>query len=118
MPLRTAHAAWESPAEEELRDTLSFDEWLLDDPHSSVLITASSNAMAAAGIRQGDTLIVARGRTPQSGDIVLARLATEHVLRTYQPPLLVAGDHTYATIVLDETVAIVGVVTACIRKYH
>lgn len=113
--------AWGSPAEEELLDTISFDEWINPNKQSSFLIRVSSDAMIDAGIHPGDVLIVERGKKPKSGDVVVAEIDTEWVLRYYQldqgKPYLLPANGNYTELFPQATLTVIGVVTACIRKY-
>ncbi len=94
-------AGWPSPAEEELGDILSFDDWLMPNPNACSLVAVSSPALEGIGVLPGDIAIVERGRTPQPGDIVVVRNEGETTLRQY-----------------EKAVEVLGVVTAIIRKYR
>ena len=50
--LGTVEAGFPSPAEEELLDTISFDEWLIEP--STFMVKVDSNAMQDAGLKPGD----------------------------------------------------------------
>lgn len=67
-------AGFPSPAEEELRDVISFDEYLVPRPEASFLLKVSGDSMIGEGIREGDMVIVERGREPKNGDIILAEV--------------------------------------------
>ena len=113
--------AWGSPAEEELLDTISFDDWINPNKESSFLIKVSSDHMIDAGIHPNDVLIVERGKKPKNGDVVVAEVDSEWVLRYYQlengqPYLLPANGH-YNEVFPQTQLIVVGVVKACIRKY-
>ncbi len=118
--LGTIAAGWPSPAEEELLDTISFDDWLIQD--SAFLLKVSHNAMQDAGIHENDTIVVQRGRKPKAGDIVIAEIDGQWVLRYYQveegKPALYPANGMYQVLYPNETLSVVGVVTACIRKYY
>lgn len=116
----TVWASWPSPAEEELLDTISFDEWLIQD--SSFMVKVTHNAMQDAGIHEGDVVIVQRGRKPGAGDIVIADIDGDWVMRYYQIEsgaiVLYPANGLYEPLQPKEDLAIIGVVTACIRKYY
>ena len=115
-------AGWPSPAEEELTDLLSFDEWLLPRKEASVLVRVAGSAMTPAGILPGDVAIVERGRQPNHGDIVVADIRGTLLLRFYErregTPTLVAADSRHPPVIPNEDVTLLGGVTAVIRKYH
>ena len=76
-PLRllgTVGAGFPSPAEEELVDTLSLDELLIQNREATFLLKVSGDSMSGAGILPGDMVIVDKGQPPKSGDIVIAQV--------------------------------------------
>lgn len=122
LPFRGVVAAgWPSPAEEELGDILSFEEWLLPHKGSSILIRVESDAMEGAGILPGDTVIVERGRNARLGDVVVADVNGAWVLRRYAHrngrPVLVSAHKNSPVLEPSEDLKLIGVVTAVIRKY-
>lgn len=58
-------AGFPSPEEEELRDILSLDEYLVARPDASFLLHVSGDSMTGAGILPGDLVIVEKGREPK-----------------------------------------------------
>lgn len=68
------HAGFPSPAEEELRDVISFDDYLAPHPETSFLLSVTGDSMIGAGIMEKDLVIVERGRQPRDGDIILAEV--------------------------------------------
>ena len=72
--LGTVEAGFPSPAEEELIDTLSLDELLIQNRDATFLLNVSGDSMSGAGILPGDMVLVDKGRTPKSGDIVIAEV--------------------------------------------
>ncbi len=115
-------AGFPSPAEEELRDVISFDEYLITRPGSSFLLTVSGDSMTGAGIMEGDLVIVERDREPLNGDIVIAEVDGEWTIKYLRKEgrniILVAANQKYKTIRPKSDLRIGGVVTAVIRKYH
>jgi len=55
------------PAEEELRDVISFDEYLITKPGTSFLLRVSGDSMIDEGIHQGDLVVIEKGREPEIG---------------------------------------------------
>ena len=119
--LGSVQAGWPSPAEEELVDVLSLDEYLIKHPEQSYLIKVTGDSMIDAGIREGDLVIVERGRQPKNQDIVIAQVDGEWTLKFYEKQgsavRLVAANQKYAPITPKRELVVGGVVTAVIRKY-
>lgn len=105
-------ASWPSPAEEELQDALSFDEWLMPRKESSFLLSVGSKDMQEAGILPGDTLVVEKGFPAKPNDIVVVDLRGSWKLRR-----LNQQDKNLSSLEKEDC-RLVGVVTAVIRKYH
>jgi len=118
----TVRAGWPSPAEEELGDVLSFDEWLLPNREAMCLITVTTDAMVGAGIHQGDHVIVQRGRRAQPEDIVVAEVDGATLIRQLVHrsgvPILVAAHDSYPPTNCDLHTRMLGVITAVVRKYR
>jgi repressor LexA len=115
-------AGFPSPAEEELRDVISFDEYLITRPGSSFILTVSGDSMTGAGIMEGDLVIVERDREPRNGDIVIAEVDGEWTIKYFRKVgrniILEAANPKYKTIKPKSELRLGGVVTAVIRKYH
>ncbi len=119
--LGLVEAGWPSPAEEELRDTLSLDEFLVQNPDASFLLKVSGDSMTGAGILPGDLVIVDRGQTAKSGDIVIAEVDGEWTMKFLKKSgdtvYLVPANPRYKPIRPKHELRITGVVTAVVRKY-
>lgn len=79
--LDTVEAGWPSPAEEELADTLPLDEFLIENPAATFMLKVSGDSMSGAGIPPGDMVLVDKGATPKSGDIVIAEVDGEWTMK-------------------------------------
>lgn len=119
--LGTVQAGWPSPAEEELVDTLNLDEYLIRRPEQTFLIKVTGDSMVDAGIREGDLVLVERGREPRDKDIVIAELDGEWTMKYYEKSArgvrLVAANKKYPPIVPRQKLTVGGVVVAVVRKY-
>jgi SOS regulatory protein LexA len=119
--LGLVEAGFPSPAEEELRDTLSLDEFLVGNPDASFLLKVSGDSMTGAGILPGDLVIVDRGQTAKSGDIVIAEVDGEWTMKFLKKSgdtvYLVPANPRYKPIRPQHELRITGVVTAVVRKY-
>ncbi len=115
-------AGYPSPAEEELRDIISIDEYLITRPESSFLVKVSGDSMTGAGIMDGDMVIVEKGREPKNGDIVLAEVdgdwTMKYFVRKGKEIVLEAANVKYPTIRPKNELRLGGIITAVIRKYH
>jgi SOS regulatory protein LexA len=115
-------AGFPSPAEEELRDIISLDEYLITRPESSFILKVSGDSMTGEGIMEGDMIIVERGRDPKNGDIVIAEVDGEWTLKYFRKEgktiILDAANPKYPPIRPKSELRLGGVVTAVIRKYH
>lgn len=115
-------AGFPSPAEEELRDIISMDEYLITRPESSFLVRVSGDSMNGAGIMDGDLVIVEKGRNPKNGDIVLAEVDGEWTMKYFRRKgkevVLEAANEKYPIIRAKTELRLGGIVTAVIRKYH
>jgi repressor LexA len=119
--LGTVEAGFPSPAEEELADTLSLDDMLIRNHEATFLLKVSGDSMSGAGILPGDMVIVDRGRTPESGDIVIAEVDGEWTMKYLKKRgnnvTLLPANPAYRPIKPRRELKIAGVVTAVVRKY-
>lgn len=123
LPLMgSIQAGFPSPAEEELCDILSLDDYLVTRPDSSFLLKVSGDSMVEAGIREGDLVIVERNRSPKNGDIILAEVDGEwtmtYFLKKGSTVSLEAANSRCQPILPRSELSVAGIVTAVIRKYH
>jgi SOS regulatory protein LexA len=120
--LGTVEAGFPSPAEEELADTLSLDELLIQNPEATFLLKVSGDSMAEAGILPGDMVLVDKGQVPKSGDIVIAEVDGEWTMKYLKKRgesiVLVPANPRYKPIRPKKELNIAGVVTAVVRKYR
>jgi SOS regulatory protein LexA len=119
--LGTVQAGFPSPAEEELVDTLSLDEFLIKNPQASYLVKVTGDSMIDAGIMPDDLVIVERGRQARHGDIVIAEVDGAWTMKYYEKRgakvLLRAANKKYPLIEPKAELVIGGVVIANVRKY-
>lgn len=79
--LETPCIGFPSPAEDFKEGRLDLNKLLLPRPFSSFLMRVSGNSMQGAGIDSGDVLVVDRSLDPGSGDIIVAVLHGEMLVR-------------------------------------
>lgn len=114
-------AGFPSPAEEELRDVISFDNYLIANRETSFLLSVTGDSMNDAGIMEKDLVIVERGRQPKNGDIILAEVDGNWTIKYFRKKgktiTLEAANPRYPPIVPQTELRIAGVITAVVRKY-
>jgi repressor LexA len=118
--LGTVMAGFPSPAEEELTDTMSLDEYLISNKEATYLLKVNGESMLEAGILPGDMLLVERGAEPRDGDIVIAQVDREWTMKYFRKRgravFLEAANKDYKPIYPQEELNIAAVVRAVIRK--
>ncbi|HOC58985.1 MAG TPA: S24 family peptidase [Smithellaceae bacterium] len=114
-------AGFPSPAEEELRDVISFDDYLITNHAESFLLKVDGDSMTGAGILPDDLVLVERGREPKSGDIVIAEVDGAWTMKYFhkngREVYLEAANPKYPRITPVTEMRLGGVVTAVVRKY-
>jgi repressor LexA len=120
--LGTVEAGFPSPAEEELIDTLSLDDLLIQNRDATFLLKVSGDSMSGAGILPGDMVLVDKGQTPKSGDIVIAEVdgawTMKYLRKRGESVTLLPANPKYQPIKPKNELKIAGVVTAVVRKYR
>lgn len=119
--LGEVQAGFPSPAEEELVDVLSLDEWLIARPDATYLLKVGGDSMRDAGILPGDVALVERGVNPKNGAVVVAQVDGEWTLKYYHKDKtgvrLEPANPNYKVIRPQHSLTIGGVVRSVIRKY-
>ena len=117
-------AGFPSPAQDHLEREISLDEILdIRAPHT-YLVRAAGDSMEGAGIFDGDLMVVDRSREGQPGDIVIAALNSEPLVKrlTYdgQQVVLRAENPRYAPryILEGDELNIWGVVRFSVRCHE
>jgi SOS regulatory protein LexA len=119
--LGLVEAGFPSPAEEELLDVMSFDEYLTPNKESSYILKVKGDSMIDAGIREGDMVIVERRASYKVGQIVIASVDGEYTMKYLRKDgdthYLEPANERYKPIYPKESFRIEAVVTAVVRKY-
>jgi len=120
--LGTVEAGFPSPAEEELADTLSLDDMLIQNHEATFLLKVSGESMSGAGILPGDMVIVDKSQNPKNGDIVIAEVDGEWTMKYLKKSgnsvTLLPDNPKFKPIKPKNELKIAGVVTAVVRKYQ
>lgn len=119
--LGSIQAGFPTDAEEDLIDTLSLDEYLIENPNASFLLRVSGDSMIEEGIKPGDLVVVNRGRKAKNGDIVLAQIDGEWTLKFFekkgQQMGLRAANQNYPKLLPKNELVLAGVITSVVRRY-
>ena len=103
-------------------ESLTIDEFLVDAPSRTTMLTVKGDSMLEAGLQPGDYIIVDKGRAARIGDIVVAIVDNEFTLKYLaqdkRGTYLRAGNPAYAPIRPQGQLEIFGVVTGSFRKYR
>jgi len=119
--LGLVEAGFPSPAEEELSDTITIDDYLIENREATFMLKVKGDSMIDAGIHPGDMVLVERGRAPHHGDIVIAEIDREWTMKYFHKKgsviTLVPANKKYKTITPKEELTIAAVVRGVVRKY-
>ena len=119
--LGSVRAGFPSPEEEDLSGTMSLDEWLVDNPDASYMLTVNGDSMIDAGIMEGDMVIVDRAKKPKTGNIVVAQVDGDWTMKYFVERgsriFLRAANKRYPDIYPSQELKIGGVVSSVVRKY-
>ncbi len=114
-------AGFPSPAEEELVDTMSLDEFLIANKEATFMLKVKGDSMIDAGIMEGDMVLVERGKQPKAGQIVIAQVDGEYTMKYLRmkngKPYLEAANKNYKPIFPENDLQIEAIVSAVIRRY-
>ncbi|GBG15583.1 repressor LexA [Novimethylophilus kurashikiensis] len=117
----TVRAGFPSAASSDRGDTLSIDEFLVERPSQTVLITVKGDSMIDAGIMPDDIVIVEKRQLANVGDIVVAIVDNEFTLKTLGREknefVLLPANKAYPVIRPQGQLEIFGVVVGQFRKY-
>lgn len=115
-------AGFPSPADDELCDLITLDEYLLGRGEATFLVRVTGDSMTGAGILPGDLVVVERGAEARSGEIVVAEVDGEWTLKHYLSDRagvrLEAANPRYPAIKPRQKLVVGGVVRGVIRKYR
>lgn len=124
MPVKilgAVEAGFPSPAEEELADAISLDEYLIRNQNATFLLRVSGESMINAGIHPEDLVLVERHKNAKVGDIVIANVDQEYTIKEYGKEgnsiVLLPANPKFKPIYPTNQMSIEGVVIAVIRKY-
>jgi len=121
--LGLVEAGFPSPAEEELSDTMSLDEYLIENKEATYILRVKGDSMIEAGILEGDTIIVRKCEDASNGDIVVALVDEEEATlkrlrRRGDSIALEAANPAYETRIFGpDRVRVQGRLVGLLRRY-
>src|ERR1035437_8570737 len=119
--LGLVEAGFPTAAEEELVDTMSIDEYLIERKEATYMLEVKGDSMIDAGIQEGDLVIAERGREPKLGDIVIAEVDGGWTMKYYRKTggkvWLEPANKAYPPIYPEQDLKIAAVVKGVVRKY-
>ena len=120
--LGLVEAGFPSPAEEELADTITIDEWLIDNKEASYMLKVKGDSMRDAGIMPGDLVLAERTSKYKPGDIVIAELDSKWTMKYLRKDkrgkfYLEPANPDYVNIYPRESLRVGAVVKGVVRKY-
>lgn len=114
-------AGFAAAADEELKDTIDLDQFLVRKPEASYVLKVTGDSMIDAGIHENDLVVFERTGEYKPGDIVVAQTEDGYTLKYLRKKnnkmYLEAANDKYPDIHPREG-SIVGVVVAQVRKYR
>ena len=114
-------AGFPSPAEEELQDTMSLDDYLIEKKESTYMLTVDGDSMIDACIAKGDTVLVERTNKVKDGDIVIAEVDGEFTMKYFKQSgnkiWLEPANKKYKPIYPTSELKVTAKVIGLVRKY-
>ena len=108
------------PANDDLESSLNLNDHLIRNPESTFLVRVAGEALADAGLHDGDLLVMDRATPPLAGSVVLAIVEGASVLahlgRDAQGRLRVPAAESGFGLLLDDTITIAGVARWVIHR--
>lgn len=119
--LGLVEAGFPSAAEEDVLDTMSLDEFMVENKEATYVLEVKGDSMIEEGIKEGDLVIAERGKEPREGDIVIAEIDGGWTMKYFKKkngkPYLMPANKNYEPIYPETELNIAAVVKGVIRKY-
>ena len=117
-------AGFPSPAEDFTELSINLDQVLVENPPATFMAYAEGDSMINIGIHHGDIVIVDRSLTPREGDVIVAVLEGEFLIKEFSNMgdeiKLIPHNSKYPIIYINEDTdfQVWGVVVHSIRSYR
>ncbi len=120
--LGIVEAGFPTPAEESDIDTVSLDDFLVENKESSYMLRVKGDSMIDAGIQEGDYVIAERASESKVGEIVIAEIDGGYTMKYLRRDkskqyFLEPANKTMSPIYPEGELSIVAVVRGVVRKY-
>ena len=120
--LGTVQAGFPGFATEIQGESLSLDEWLVNDHDATYLLQVNGDSMIDAGILEGDYVVVERTNDARVGDIVIAEIGDEWTMKYLRKKgndfYLQAANENYPDIHPEGDLKIHAIVRSSVRRYE
>ncbi len=117
-------AGFPAPGDDQIERVLDINDLVVKNPATTFFVRVEGDSMEGAGIFSGDVLVVDRALEAVDGEIVVAAINGEMVVkrlsvRKGSDPMLVSENPAYAPIRVseDEDCVVWGVVTGSVRQF-
>ena len=123
IPLfESIHAGFPSPATDDLKSEMCIEEYMIDNPNSTIMLKVKGDSMIDAGIKDGDIIVVDKSRKHRMGDIVVAIIDGEYTVKYLQKDkdgayFLSPWNPKYEDIYPKDDLEVFGVVLSSFRRY-
>ena len=122
LMLGLVEAGFPTAAEEELVDTMSLDDYLIENKEATYLLEVKGESMIDAGIQEGDLVIAERiSREPKIGEIVIAEVdggwTMKYFRKTDGKVWLEPANKDFKPIYPENDLKVAAVVKGVVRKY-
>ena len=119
--LGLVEAGFPTMAEETILDTISIDEYLINDKDETYLLKVKGDSMIDAGIQEGDLVVAEKKSEPRDGDIVIAEVDGGWTMKYFRKKgnqiFLEPANKNYKPIYPEHDLKVAAVVTGVVRKY-
>ena len=120
--LGLVEAGFPTSVDEDRSDTMSIEEYLIEDKSSTYILEVKGDSMIEAGIQEGDLVIAERKKEPKEGDIVIAEVdggwTMKYLRKKNGKTFLEPANQNYKPIYPTEGLRAAAVVKGVIRKYQ
>ena len=108
--------------DDQVASSLDLNQLLIHRPASTYFMRVQGDGQVSEGAEDGDVIVVDRALTPSDGDLVIAELDGELVLKQFKDTQtgrsLCSRDGSEVIDIQDQDIQFWGVVTASIKQYH
>lgn len=121
--LGLVEAGFPTSAEEDVLDTMSIDEYLIEDKEATYMLEVKGDSMIDAGIQEGDLVIAERSkREPKDGDIVIAEVDGGWTMKYFRREkggaiYLEPANKNFNNIYPEQDLKVAAIVKGVVRKY-